>query len=184
MYKAYFDASINYSLKQVTTAFIIYDFNGDVLYQEAKNIGRNINKYDNNYAEWFALNQLLKTLRRLQVSEVEIYGDNQNIISIANGLSKKDKNKELHRIIWKYGEKFKQISFNWISRKANKEADRLTRDKSVVITLEEAKKVRVGKSKKEIENNKKNNINTYAIMPRQFDFNFKYKESKRRVFAR
>lgn len=184
MYKAYFDASVDWVKKQVTTAFIIYDSNGNVLHQEAKNIGNNINKYDNNYAEWFALNQLLKTLRRLQINEVEIYGDNQSVIAIANGISRRERNKELHRIIWKYGEKFKQISFNWISRKNNKEADKLSKDKTVIITLDEAKNIRVSTSKKEIENNKQNNHNTYAVTPNQFDFNFKYRENKRKVVVR
>lgn len=175
MYKAYFDASVNYSLKQVTTAFIIYDSNGSIFYQEAKNIGRNINKYDNNYTEWFALNQLLKTLRRLKINEVEIYGDNQNVISIANGLSRKTRNQELHRIIWKYGKKFEHISFNWISRKANKEADELTRSVKAVISLKEVSKKRQKAPFKQ---------NTYAIQPNRFDFNFKYKEKKQKVIAR
>ncbi|MGG1659562.1 reverse transcriptase-like protein [Brevibacillus sp. NRS-1366] len=184
MHKAYFDASVDWAKKQITTAFIIYDRNGNVLYQEAKNIGNNINKYDNNYAEWFALNQLLKTLRRFQINEVAIYGDNQSVIAIANGLSKKERNKELHRIIWKYGEKFKQITFNWISRKNNKEADKLSRIKENVITLDQAKKIRVCASRKEIKNNKQNNANTYAVLPHKFDFNFQYKERRKKVMTR
>lgn len=170
MYKAYFDASIDWAKNQVVVGYIIANNHGDVIHSESKNIGRNIEKLDNNYAEWFALNQLLKMLRRLQINEVEIYGDNRSIIDIANGFFRKQRNKELHRIIWKYAAKFNYITFNWISRKQNKEADKLTRNKTAVVN--QLKKI------------SKHKINTYAIRPNDFDFNFRYKETKRKIVMR
>jgi ribonuclease HI len=174
LHKAYFDASVEWNKKKATIAYIIYSEDGNVVTEVIKNISF----YDNNYAEWLALNSLLKTLRKLKIDEVEIYGDNLNVINIANGQASNKKNRELHRIIWKYGSKFKQITFNWIRRNKNKKADKLSRSQKNVVNAGNAVNSRNRKSKI------KNKNNTYIIHPNEFDFNFRYRETKRKIIAR
>lgn len=169
MYKAYFDASVDVEKKRAAIAYIVFDNKGDVVTEEAKDICflKNVN-----YAEWLALNALLKSLRKLRINVVDIYGDSLYVIQIANGLVKGKKQEELHRIIWKYGSKFKSITFNWVDRKQNKQADKLT--KKVIVQTVEANK----QNSRLISKN-----NTFYISPEEFDFNFRYRELKRKIIA-
>jgi len=175
LYKAYFDASFEWGSKTSSIAFVIYNSKMNVVKQEV----RNVHAADNNFAEWMALVSLLQTLCQMKIEEVDIYGDNQALIKVVNGLAKKKRYTDLYQSIWDYGVQFKHISFNWISRNENTVADKLSRK---VVSLDEVKKKRKRKRKK--KSRKKTKINTYSIKPNEFDFNFRYKETKRKVIMR
>ena len=172
MHKAYFDASYDWNKGIAALAYVIYNHKGKVI-DEAVYMTRTD---DSNEAEVIALIKLLKRLRVLGVRDVSIYGDNKGVIETANGQKLDGKNREKYNMIIELTKGFGHVCFDWISRKYNKVADSLTRrEKKLIITT--GSLVAMGKRNK-------NKINTYQTTPKYFDYNFRYKESRRRVFTR
>ncbi|ATF13511.1 hypothetical protein A616_16465 [Brevibacillus brevis X23] len=179
MHKAYFDASYEWNSKTATAAFIVYDNKGKVVQKAVFNDKLAV---DSNHAEWIALDLLLNSLQALSIEEVEVYGDSRNVIDTLSGQSKRSSYEVVFKSVLTCVERFNQITFNWITRNENKVADKLSKGKPNVICMVGAKKRRRRKNKhKKIESNK---VDTYVVQPHKFDFNFKYKEKKRRVVVR
>ncbi|GED72337.1 hypothetical protein BRE01_60390 [Brevibacillus reuszeri] len=123
-----------------------------------------------------ALIKLLKRLRALGVRDVSVHGDNKGVIETANGQKTDNKSRERFNMINEITSGFRHVCFSWISRKNNKVADSLTRrEKKLIITTGS-----LGATSKV----NKNKINTYETTPKYFDLNFRYKESKRRVYVK
>ncbi|WP_170163369.1 reverse transcriptase-like protein [Brevibacillus gelatini] len=162
MHKAYFDASYNWSNGTATLAYVIYN-------PKKKAIDKEIfitTTDDSNHAEWIALARLLRKLKELGIKNVIICGDNRNVIDIANGRGKGERNVSKRKIIEEYIPHFKNITFKWVARNENNEADRLSKNKKVK-----------GVKNKIVKD-------TYITIPKMFDFNFKYREKKKKVIAK
>jgi len=169
MYKAHFDASYDWKKGIAALAYVIYNSEGMAIDEEVIITQTG----DSNDAEWIALMLLMKRLKLLGIKEVEIFGDNKGVIDIANGQEKGGNTSAKWRITQHHSKRFRHITFNWVSRQKNRDADKLTRSEKKVLS-----------NVIELRKTKKNKINTYMISPRQFDLNFMYRESKRRVYAK
>ena len=125
MHKLYFDGGKKDS--KISYGFVIKNESGKIVYRasgelEAKSITCN-------GAEYIALIIGLSCCIALGLKQIEVYGDSSAVINNMNNLTKniKNANKLFGPTAKKFASLFESISFEWIPRKFNYEADRETR---------------------------------------------------------
>lgn len=104
---------------------------GAVIYDEQKNIVAEISEYigeaTNNQAEYRAVVAAIKKARDLGASELDFYLDSELVVNQLKG-NFKIKNKDLAPLfvqIYNTSLDFKKVSYNYVPREMNKEADKL-----------------------------------------------------------
>ncbi len=104
---------------------------GVIIKNEQNQILKKISKYlgvtTNNQAEYYAVIEALKVALGFKVEIINIYLDSQLVAEQLNRKFK-IKDKDLATLfvqIWNLSLKFKKVTFNYIPREQNKEADKL-----------------------------------------------------------
>lgn len=127
MYKLFFDGASknnqNKKLRRAGYGFIIYDNKDNEIYKKSTFIGNETN----NVAEYLGLYNGLKKCKKLNIKNVNVYGDSKLIVNQINGIYKvKNKRlKEIHEDCLKIIIFFDNFHINHIYRNKNKVADNL-----------------------------------------------------------
>jgi len=111
-----------------TYAFVVYR-EGEKVYEERKFIGSG-KGFSNNVAEYSALVAAMKWLiANGQTDQVEIRSDSKLLVNQMRGEwnAKRGLYIETYKMAKQLLSSFKNISFRWVPREENKEADRLSR---------------------------------------------------------
>lgn len=124
MYKLYFDAGLREH--GFVWAFVIFDDNIIVNKQRGYIKDKSV---DSNAAEFYALIYGLREAILQGITELQVYGDSQQVIYQVNNLIFTNKKMMLQckREVKDLSGKFETISFNWVESKDNKVAHRETR---------------------------------------------------------
>jgi ribonuclease HI len=122
-YKIFIDGASSGNPGPSGVGVVIKDREGKVLDSFSFFIG----KATNNIAEYLSLIFALHEAQLLGLKKIEIYSDSQLLIRQMRGEYKTRDEilKVLHKIIKYLTAKFEKISYNYIERKDNREADRL-----------------------------------------------------------
>lgn len=124
MYKLYFDAGLREH--GFVWAFVIFDDNIIVNKQRGYIKDKSV---DSNAAEFYALIYGLREAILRGITELQVYGDSQQVIYQINNLVFTNKKMMLQckKEVRELSKKFDVVSFNWVESKDNKVAHRETR---------------------------------------------------------
>lgn len=122
MYKLYFDGGKRQDF--ITYGVVIKNDTDEIVTKFGGKITSS--SLTNNAAEYIACMIGLFAARSLGIQQLEVYGDSQLVIYQLNGIYsvKQIILKTLHNIIKDLEEYFEQISFEWVPREKNQQADR------------------------------------------------------------
>lgn len=121
----YFDGASRGNPGEAGAGALIKDKEGNILWSCAKYLGTKTN----NEAEYSAIIELLKAVRDMGITEIKIHGDSNLVINQLSGRwsIKKDHLKELAKTAWdEAGKSQAKITYVWIPREQNQEADKLS----------------------------------------------------------
>lgn len=120
--RAYFDGSC--FLNYCGIGYVIRDSEGSPICKASEYAGRG----DALKAEYFALAALVERLIRLEIDEVEIYGDSRTVVCQINGQMNTRKNNRFREMIMQMREFLNERPnwrLRWIPREENAHADSL-----------------------------------------------------------
>lgn len=125
MHIAEFDASTKHRKRKTQIGYVIYSPDGKVVCKCSKSI----EYMDSNDAEWYALLEVMKDAKELNIKYIKIYGDCQSVIDTCN--TKQPKKNVYHKRIKELELFFDTCKYEWIKRKKNTVADSLSKGKKV-----------------------------------------------------
>lgn len=123
--KLYFDGGKKNN--DITYGYVIYNELNEIIYKNAGHINHHV--FSSNTAEYIALICGMVESLRLGITELEVYGDSQLVIyqMIGKYAAKADNMIYYKTIAKELNKMFVSISYNWIPREENTDADRAGR---------------------------------------------------------